>query len=117
MLGLQDGVCVQDTSPAGRYHHLTHLPHHLRRRLVTAWGGKNVQGGEEDVEEVLVALSSDPECPLMVQQAVSNIVKSTDKTQAVKGILTAGPRKAASYAGAKLVKMSKSLKRDREKKV
>merc|ERR1719228_2227080 len=41
----------------------------------------------------------------MLRKAITEIVSKTDKSQAMKGILTAGPLKAATYSLAKLKKM------------
>jgi len=53
-------------------------------------------------------LAGDPDSDHKVRKAVASLVASTDKSQAAKGVLTAGPRKAVKYAGAKLKKMFKS---------
>ena len=45
-----------------------------------------------------------------VDKAVAAIVRTGDKTQALKGILTAGPLKALLYSSTKLKKMVKSMR-------
>jgi len=74
--------------------------------LVLDWCNKH--GKTRDLETVCYSLAGNPDCDHKVKKAVANLVASTDKSQAAKGVLTAGPRKAVKYAGAKLKKMMKS---------
>merc|ERR1712080_50089 len=99
-LQVQDGKCIQDTSPQIRMHHLERLPQCVRQKLL------NKSNGGQNVYQ---SISTAPDCGNIVRKAVGDLVAGTDKSQAAKGILTAGPYKATIYAAAKLSKMMKSL--------
>ena len=70
--------------------HLERLPDNVLRRLTS----DNLT--RQETSEHLI-------------KVVGDIVATTDKSQAVKGILTAGARKTVVYSLAKLRKMFKSL--------
>eukprot|EP00095_Tigriopus_kingsejongensis_P005438 maker-scaffold224_size251237-snap-gene-0.21 protein:Tk05438 transcript:maker-scaffold224_size251237-snap-gene-0.21-mRNA-1 annotation:"hypothetical protein DAPPUDRAFT_202995" len=98
----------QDTSSAGRHHHLSQLPKNLQWYLVQEW---NKDGRYRDVEDVLRAAAFDKDSDSMIRKALIDIIGKTSVSQAVKGILTAGLTKTVKYSGAKLKKMAKSMKK------
>lgn len=100
----------QDMSPSGRHHHLCQLPRTLQWRLVQEW---NRDGRYRDVEEVLRSAAFDQDTDNVLKNALQKIVTRSSITQAVKGIITAGPAKTITYSMAKLQKMVKSqIKKD-----
>jgi len=105
-LQINSGQCEQDCGHRAKLHHLELLPLAVAESLVIEWCNKH--GKTRDLETVCYSLAGDPDCDHKVIKAVANLVASTDKSQAAKGVLTAGPRKAVKYAGAKLKKMMKS---------
>jgi len=106
-LEVKEGQCVQDCGHLARLHHLELLPLHLTDRLVVDWSRRFRR--TRDLETVCHSLAGYPDCDHRLAAAVAALVQATDKSQAAKGILTAGPRKAAIYAGQKLRKMARSL--------
>lgn len=105
----EGGECEQDCSQLTRLHHLELLPVGVTDNLVLAWSRQHHTLEIPDVETVSWSLAADPDCDHRVREALAALVTRTDKTQAVKGILTAGPVKAARYAAAKVGKMVRSL--------
>ena len=100
------GDCVQDMSSEGRVGHLTRLPSGIRDKVLAMHtNNKN----NMQVEEVLLH----PDCSQAVAKAVGQVVAGVDKSQAAKGILTAGGKKAVIYSWAKVQKMVKSWRRDK----
>ena len=100
------GDCVQDMSSGGRVGHLTRLPSGVRDKVLAMHtNNKN----NMQVEEVLLH----PDCSQAVAKAVGQVVAGVDKSQAAKGILTAGGKKAVIYSWAKVQKMVKSWRRDK----
>ena len=104
------GDCVQDMSSEGRVGHLTRLPSGIRDKVLAMHTNNknNVQ-----VEEVLKEVVFHPSCSQAVAKAVGQVVAGVDKSQAAKGILTAGGKKAVIYSWAKVQKMVKSWRRDK----
>ena len=67
----------------------------------------NRDGRWRDVEDVLRAAACDRDADEIIIQCLEHIVAPKSITQAVKGIVTAGPWKSTVYSGAKLNKMIK----------
>jgi len=87
---VNEGMCEQDMCKEARSAHIENLPVGVSNKLLV-----------------------DGECNFdasKVSTVVGRIVAGADKTQAAKGILTAGGRKTIVYSFAKLKKMIKSLK-------
>jgi len=120
-LEVKEGRCEQDCGHLARLHHLELLPLHLTDGLVGDWSrryrrtrdletvGQARTPGHTPTKSFLMiqvchSLAGSPDCDHRVAAAVGALVAATDKSQAAKGILTAGPRKAAIYAGQKLRK-------------
>lgn len=102
------GKVEVDKSPEGQFLQLMNLPKTLQQQI-TAFVDQ--PGRNRDVEEVLLQVALDPDCGIVVQQAIFGIVKSFSLTQSTKGIFTAGVKKTISYSAKKLYKMMKSLRR------
>ncbi|KAM5147807.1 phosphatidate cytidylyltransferase, mitochondrial isoform 2-T2 [Mantella aurantiaca] len=102
------GKVEVDKSPEGQFLQLMNLPKTLQQKI-TAFVDQ--PGRNRDVEEVLLQVAQDPDCGIVVQQAIFGIVKSFSLTQSAKGIFTAGVKKTISYSAKKLHKMIKGLRR------
>jgi hypothetical protein len=63
------------------------------------------------VEDVLRAAAFDRDSDEIIVKCLEYIVANKSMTQALKGIVTAGPWKSTRYAGAKLNKMVLSYKK------
>lgn len=94
--------CSQDTSPLAKLHHLNQLPRWPQKALTRFWNRGNLR---QDTEDVLRAIAYDPDCNLIVQQCISDIVFNSSVSQSVKGILTAGIYKSLKYSSQKIRKM------------
>jgi len=106
-LHLCDNVCEQDVSSGGRMSHLTRLPCGVKDRVVAMHTNK------KNTEQVLEEMAQS-DCSQMVAIAVGQVVAGVDKSQAAKGIITAGGRKAVIYSWAKVGKMVKSWNRKKK---
>ncbi|XP_076803686.1 phosphatidate cytidylyltransferase, mitochondrial-like isoform X2 [Clavelina lepadiformis] len=97
----------QDKSPQIQHLHLQKLPFHLQTSLCRVFDieARHVR----DVEEILKSAARYPDLSDVIQQSVINIVKNTNKSQSLKGILSAGPWTSIKYSGNKLKKMFKSI--------
>nr|DBA18708.1 TPA: hypothetical protein GDO54_016924 [Pyxicephalus adspersus] len=104
----KQGKVEVDKSPEGQFIQLMNLPKTLQQKITYF---VDQPGRNRDVEEVLLQVAQDPDCGIVVQQAIFGIVKSFSLTQSTKGIFTAGVKKTISYSAKKLHKMIKSLKR------
>ncbi|XP_069824926.1 phosphatidate cytidylyltransferase, mitochondrial isoform X2 [Dendropsophus ebraccatus] len=78
-----------DKSPEGQFLQLMSLPKHLQQNISAL---VDQPGRNRDVEEVLLQVAQDPDCGLVVQQAIFGIVKSSSLSQSAKGIMTAAIR-------------------------
>ena len=94
------GLWEQDCSPAARLQHLLALPAGLLDQLCPV----HIQQ-EEKLEQL-----ANEDCSVELHAGLTSLVAATDKSQAVKGIITAGPVKATVYSLAKLKKMWRSLR-------
>ncbi|XP_043934002.1 phosphatidate cytidylyltransferase, mitochondrial isoform X2 [Protopterus annectens] len=97
-----------DKSPEGQFAQLMSLPRTLQQQITYL---VDPPGKNRDVEEILLQVSQDPDCGLIVQQGILPIVKSSSLTQSVKGIITAGLIKTVSYSMKKLHKMWRGWRR------
>ncbi|XP_012688711.2 phosphatidate cytidylyltransferase, mitochondrial [Clupea harengus] len=104
----QQGKLEVDKSPEGQFLQLMALPRTLQQQITRL---VDPPGKNRDVEEILLQVAQDPDCGLVVQQAIASIVKISSLTQSAKGIATAGTLKAASYSVKKLNKMWKGWRR------
>ncbi|XP_040571064.1 phosphatidate cytidylyltransferase, mitochondrial [Lepeophtheirus salmonis] len=99
----------QDISQSGKHYHLSLLPRHLQWYLVRA---RNLRDGRRwDVEDVLRTAANDDEEEIasLIRMGLRSIVQRHSITQALKGIVSAGPLTSIKYSGAKLKKMIKSI--------
>ncbi|XP_075039269.1 phosphatidate cytidylyltransferase, mitochondrial isoform X1 [Mixophyes fleayi] len=101
------GIIEVDKSPEGQFILLMNLPKTLQQKIALL---VDQPGRNRDVEEVLLQVAQDPDCGIVVQQAIIGIVKSSSLTQSAKGIVTAGVKKTISYSAKKLYKMIRSLR-------
>ncbi|XP_068109713.1 phosphatidate cytidylyltransferase, mitochondrial isoform X2 [Hyperolius riggenbachi] len=81
------GKVEVDKSPEGQFLQLMSLPKNLQQKITAL---VDQPGRNRDVEEVLLQVAQDPDCGIVVQQAIFGIVKSSSLAQSAKGILTAG---------------------------
>ncbi|XP_075688466.1 phosphatidate cytidylyltransferase, mitochondrial isoform X2 [Rhinoderma darwinii] len=102
------GKIEVDKSPEGQFLQLMSLPKTLQQNITVL---VDQPGRNRDVEEVLLQVAQDPDCGLVVQQAIFGIVKSSSLSQSAKGIVTAGVKKTISYSAKKLYKMMQSLRK------
>ncbi|XP_068109714.1 phosphatidate cytidylyltransferase, mitochondrial isoform X3 [Hyperolius riggenbachi] len=100
------GKVEVDKSPEGQFLQLMSLPKNLQQKITAL---VDQPGRNRDVEEVLLQVAQDPDCGIVVQQAIFGIVKSSSLAQSAKGILTAGFRKTFLYSTKKIYKMMKSM--------
>ncbi|XP_067139233.1 LOW QUALITY PROTEIN: phosphatidate cytidylyltransferase, mitochondrial [Centruroides vittatus] len=91
-----------DCSSNAKLHHLTHLPKTVRLNITTLW---NRDGYLQDMEDVLFAISQDPNCKDFVLKAIREIVWKYSWKQSLKGLLTAGLLKSTKYSAQKIMKM------------
>ena len=110
VLHMGDGVCEQDLSSEGRMTHLTKMASGVRDRVLAM---HTTTQNNRQVEEVLEEMAHS-DCSQVVAKAVGQVVAGVDKSQAAKGILTAGGKKAVIYSWAKVGKMVKSWKREKK---
>jgi len=104
VLHMSDSVFVQDMGSEGRMTHLTGLASGVRNEVLDMCTiNQNTKLEEEMLEEIAKV-----DCSQMVSNALGKVVAGADKSQAAKGILTAGGRKAVIYSLAKVKKMVKS---------
>ncbi|XP_040264147.1 phosphatidate cytidylyltransferase, mitochondrial [Bufo bufo] len=89
------GQIEVDKSPEGQFLQLMSLPKHLQQNITDL---VDQPGRNRDVEEVLLQVAQDPDCGIVVQQAIFGIVKSSSLSQSVKGIATAGVKKTICYS-------------------
>lgn len=97
-------LCSQDTSPLAKLHHLNQLPRWPQKALTRFWNKGSLR---QDTEDVLRAIAYDPDCGLIVQQCINDIVWKSSVSQSVKGVLTAGFLKSLKYSSRKIIKMLK----------
>ena len=89
---------------------MTRLSSGVRNRVLVMYtNNQSTRQEEELMEEIAQA-----DCSQMVANAVGQVVAGVDKSQAAKGIITAGGRKAVIYSWAKVGKMVKSWNRKKE---
>lgn len=93
----------QDMSPLARQHHLNKLPYEPQCRIIHYWN--QLYHTNQDTEDILGAVSHDPDVNVIVENALKQIVFNSSITQSLKGILTAGPVKAIVYSYNKIQKM------------
>ncbi|XP_029456641.1 phosphatidate cytidylyltransferase, mitochondrial isoform X2 [Rhinatrema bivittatum] len=103
-----------DKSPEGQLIQLMSLPKNLQQQITAL---VDLPGKNRDVEEILLLVAQDPDCGLVIQQGICEIVKSSSVTQSVKGILTAGVRKSVYYSLKKVHKMWKGWQRKRSPEI
>lgn len=104
-------MCHQDTSPFARIHHLNHLPRMPQVKLVRSWS----QGPRSrDTEDCLRAIAHDPECSEILEQCLKEIVWKSSVSQSLKGVLTVGIVKSVKYGGAKIAKMIRAQKKEKD---
>ncbi|KAM9325431.1 phosphatidate cytidylyltransferase, mitochondrial [Gastrophryne carolinensis] len=101
------GKLEVDKSPDGQFLQLMSLPKTLQQKITSL---VDQPGRNRDVEEILLQVAQDPDCGLVIQEAIFGIVKSSSLTQSAKGIITAGLKKTVSYSAKKLYKMVRSLR-------
>lgn len=94
--------CKQDVSPLARLHHLNQLPRWPQKALTRFWNRGTLR---QDTEDVLRAIAYDPDCDVIVQQCINDIVWRSSVRQSLKGVLTAGLFKSIKYSGRKIKKM------------
>lgn len=94
--------CSQDVSPLARLHHLNQLPRWPQKALTRFWNRGNLR---QDTEDVLRAIAYDPDCNLILQKCIGEIVWKSSVSQSLKGILTAGLWKSVKYSSRKIKKM------------
>ena len=110
VLHMGDSVCEQDVGSGGRMAHLTRLSSGVRNRVLAMYtNNQNTRKEEELMEEM-----AQTDCSQVLGKAVGQVVTGVDKSQAAKGIITAGGRKAVIYSWAKVGKMVKSWNRKKE---
>ena len=90
--------------------HGTRLPSGVRDKVLAM---HTTSKNNMQVEDVLKEVVLYPSCSQAVAKAVGQVVAGVDKSQAAKGILTAGGKKAVIYSWAKVQKMVKSWRRDK----
>lgn len=93
----------QDMSPLARQHHLNKLPYAPQCKIVQYWN--KLYRTNQDTEDIMGAVSHDPDVNIIVENALRQIVSSSSIRQSLKGILTAGPTKAVVYCYNKVQKM------------
>lgn len=98
----QSSSCKQDISPLAKLHHLNQLPRWPQKALTRFWNRGTLR---QDTEDVLRAIAYDPDCDVIVQQCINDIVWQSSVRQSLKGILTAGLLKSMLYSGQKIIKM------------
>ena len=103
-LHMTDGVCEQDMSTERRMTHLRKVPSGIMDKVLSM---NNTNQNSLQLEELLTKIAH-PEHSQVLAKAVGEVVGGVDKSQAAKGIITAGGRKAAVYSWAKVKKMVKS---------
>lgn len=94
--------CCQDVGPLAKLHHLNQLPRWPQKRLTLFW---NKGTFKQDTEDVLRAIAYDPDCNLIVEQIINDIVFKSSASQSAKSIVTAGFFKSIRYSGRKIKKM------------
>ena len=100
------GTFEQNLDAASRFHHLSLLPKMLEQHICAE---RNKDGRTRDAEEIIHNLAHDFESnDDIIPKCLSRIVNQSSKSQALKGVLTAGLTKTAMYSYAKLQKMWKS---------
>lgn len=97
----------QDKTPLIQDYHLKKLPSELQKRLCRVFDleARHIR----DVEEILKSAARYPDLSDVLQQSVIHIVKQTNKTQSLKGIVTAGVWTSLKYSSRKVKKMFKSF--------
>lgn len=106
----ESGLCCQDPGTLAKLHHLNQLPRTPQRALVRYWnrGSGNLR---QDTEDVLRAVAHDPDCSLILQSRLQDIVWASSIRQSFKGIFTAGITKSIQYSAKKIKKMLASYRR------
>lgn len=94
--------CSQDVSPLAKLHHLNHLPRYPQKALTRLW---NRGTAKQDTEDSLRAIAYDPDCGMIVEQCINDIVWKSSVSQSLKGLLTAGALKSVKYSSQKIYKM------------
>lgn len=94
--------CSQDVNPLARLHHLNSLPRFPQKALTRFWNRGVIR---QDTEDALRAIAYDPECGVIVEQCINDIVWKSSVRQSLKGILTAGVIKSVKYSSRKIYKM------------
>eukprot|EP00088_Acartia_fossae_P033415 TRINITY_DN3420_c0_g1_i10.p1 TRINITY_DN3420_c0_g1~~TRINITY_DN3420_c0_g1_i10.p1 ORF type:complete len:376 (+),score=11.87 TRINITY_DN3420_c0_g1_i10:56-1183(+) len=109
-----NGTYTQDKSDSSKLHHLQNLPSSLIELMLGKSKSAVIEGLLASENEVLNKSSAsgdlDPKLQEVLRESISTIVQRSSTPQALKGIISAGPYKAAVYSSAKLKKMMKSLK-------
>ena len=105
-LSISGSGCSQDMNPLTRLSSLKSLPSTLKTYLL-----RYSQAARFDITDSacrMLVQNSDT-CSSLVSKSVGSIVRYSSITQSLKGLLTAGFSKSASYSLRKVEKMMKSL--------
>jgi len=102
-LHMEGGFCEQDMSIDRRMEHLMRVPSGVLNKLLAM----DIDS-KEQVDNEIVRKMAYPDLSHEVSKAVGSVVTGVDKSQAAKGVLTAGVRKAVVYSWNKVKKMINS---------
>lgn len=100
---MKQGVLEQYPNHVSQFHHLNLLPKTVQLNLLSCMHKR--PGKYPDLEEIIRQLAFDSNCADYVRQSIADIVKSSSRSQSVKGIFTAGIVKSVLYGSRKVQKM------------
>ena len=100
-LHVESGFCEQDMSIDRRIGHLLRVPSGVLNKLLAV-------DSKKQVDNEMLRKMAHPDLSNEVSKAVGSVVTGVDKSQAAKGVLTAGVRKALVYSWNKVKKMINS---------
>jgi len=105
-ISISGSGCSQDMNPSTRLLSLKSLPSSLKANLL-----RYSQAAQFDITDSAckMLVQNNDRCSSLVSKSVGNIVRYSSITQSLKGLLTAGFSKSASYSLRKVQKMMKSL--------
>ncbi|RZC38249.1 mitochondrial translocator assembly and maintenance protein 41 -like, partial [Asbolus verrucosus] len=73
--------CYQDLGPLARLHHLNQLPRWPQKALTRFWNKGPLR---QDTEDVLRAIAYDPDCNIIVQKCIDDLVFKSSVGQSLK---------------------------------
>lgn len=101
----QSGEFVQRASNSTRFALLKALPRHLREAIVL---NQMEYGRNRDVNSLLVGIACKVDCYDVVRCGIERVSVPVNRSQSLKGLLTAGASKSVRYTARKLGKMVRS---------